>query len=271
MKSSFVKVWLPYLLLFILLPVGFTAKYASEQKQAERPKFEYLQMAVLWQQTSGEVRALYHQAFRCARAVLDRELKSPKMKGKRSAIITDIDETILDNSPFDAQQLIKNGKASWSEWTALAKAEAVAGAKDFLTYAKSKGVDVFYVTNRSFGEREATMKNLARVGFPFADTVHTIMKTGGWSKESRRQEIEKKYNVLLLMGDNLNDFLDVFHGRSPAQRAQAVDSLSAAFGDRFIVMPNAVYGDWESAIYGYNEKLSDQERATKRQTSLQGF
>jgi predicted secreted acid phosphatase len=46
----------------------------------------------------------------------------------------------------------------WVSWGKEAAATEVPGAKNFLNYAASKGVTIFYVTNRVVELKEATKK-----------------------------------------------------------------------------------------------------------------
>ena len=96
--------------------------------------------------------------------------------------------------------------------------------------------------------------------------------TGSSSKEPRRQTVSAKYRIVLLMGDNLNDFAEVFEkGRTIADRLAAVEQNKGQFGTRFIVLPNVMYGDWENAIYGYDFKLTDDEKGAKRKSQLKTY
>jgi 5'-nucleotidase (lipoprotein e(P4) family) len=89
------------------------------------------------------------------------------------------------------------------------------------------------------------------------------------SKESRRQSVRSRYRVVLLVGDNLNDFNDDFTGKSIADRKAQVDRERAEFGTQFIVVPNPMYGDWESAIYG--NASNETEKRERRRAALQGI
>src|ERR1700722_12518665 len=93
----------------------------------------------LYQQRAAEYKALAFQAYNIAQFRLDQELK---LKSKKPlAIIIDIDETVLDNSPYFVA-LAKQGQvysdSSWVKWTALVKCDTVPGAAWFLKYAASK-------------------------------------------------------------------------------------------------------------------------------------
>ncbi|MEO8885635.1 MAG: 5'-nucleotidase, lipoprotein e(P4) family, partial [Mucilaginibacter sp.] len=163
--------------------------------------------ALLYQQQAAEYRALCFQAYNIAKLRLDEALKHP---GKKPlAVITDIDETVLDNSPYDAARAINNldfDITTWKQWTAKGIADTVPGAPSFFKYAAKKGVAVFYITNRDEDERAGTLKNLKLYNMPNTDDAHLILKQETSSKEARRQLVLKKYNVVLLCGDNLPDF-----------------------------------------------------------------
>lgn len=229
---------------------------------------DHLTMAILWYQRAAETRALYYQGYNYARLALDKKLKATKTK-KKNAVVVDIDETLLDNSPFEAKCVI-TGQAyspeSWKQWSDLAQATALPGAVEFLNYAKSKGAEVFYISNRKGNEIEASLKNLTALNFPFADTLHTLFRTETGSKEARRQLVAKDYNILLLIGDNLADFDVVFENRGGDYGFGVVDSTKDKFGDSFIVLPNPMYGDWEKQITDF--KSSDSVKYAIRREKL---
>jgi 5'-nucleotidase (lipoprotein e(P4) family) len=198
----------------------------------------------------GEATALYFQGFAVARERLDAALAQPAPP-KPLALITDIDETVLDNSPYQVW-LIQNRETyslkTWKQWTARASAEALPGASNFLSYASSRGVKVFYVTNRDQDEADATVKNLQAAGFPNADHAHLLCKRNGIKgKDDRRAEIAKAHTVCLLLGDNLSDFAGAFDSAVLEDRGAAVTHHAARFGSNWIVFPNPMYGDWEKA------------------------
>ena len=120
---------------------------------------------------------------------------------------------------------------------AAAEATALPGAKDFLLYAQSKGVEVFYVTNRKMVGYDGTKKNLAELGFPYVDEKHLLLRTGSSDKQERRDIVNKDYEVVMLLGDNLNDFDSIYRGKSVAERASATDAQADLWGTKFIMMP----------------------------------
>jgi 5'-nucleotidase (lipoprotein e(P4) family) len=218
--------------------------------------------ASIYQQRAAEYKALCFQAYNIARLRLDIALK--KHHNKPYAIVTDIDETLLDNSPYDAQRAVNNlnfDQASWKQWTAKGICDTVPGATSFFKYAALKGVHIFYVTNRDEDERPGTLKNLQLYHLPYADNDHLLLREKASSKESRRQQVLKTHQIVLLCGDNLPDF-DALYDNNPseAQRAATTQKLKKQFGDRYIIIPNASYDDWESAIFNYNYKLSNAQK-----------
>jgi 5'-nucleotidase (lipoprotein e(P4) family) len=233
---------------------------------------EHMVLATLYQQTAGEYRALCYQAFNFGRMMLDADL-ADKSIDKHRIIVLDVDETVLDNSPFQAKSVLESTSypVNWDEWCNLATADPLPGAIDFLKYARSNGVSIFYVTNRKDYLKEVTIKNLAELGFPHADAEHVITRSAEASKEGRRQELLKKYHISLLFGDNLNDFSEVYEGLSVKERLSAVDRTSQEFGRKFIVLPNAMYGDWENALYEYNTRISDSLKFEMRRKALKSF
>lgn len=229
---------------------------------------DYLIMATLWFQKSAECRALSYQAFNWATKMLDLHLLNLQ-DTLPPCVVLDIDETVLDNSPFEGK-CIKTGKSYspefWKEWSDLAQAKAIAGALDFCKYAQSKGVEVFYVSNRKVNELEASIKNLAILGFPFADKEHFFLRSAESSKKARRELIAKNQNILLLIGDNLNDFDEIFESRQNDYGFSIVDDQREEFGNRFILLPNPMYGSWEKPILNSsgNNKISKHEKRVEQ-------
>ena len=118
----------------LLVGCAYTTKDLNEQ----------LVMATLWMQASAEFRALCYQTFNLAKMNLDMFVKAHK-GSKAVAVIVDADETVIDNSAYEAF-LIGNdfgySSKTWTPWMAAAQATAIPGALDFLNYAKEKGVEV---------------------------------------------------------------------------------------------------------------------------------
>lgn len=271
-----IRLWTALTVLTLTFSLTAVAQTPATQ-QRQQPDNSYQEGAVLWTQSSGEQRALCYQAFQLARMMLDRDFTVNRRLRQRRAVVVDVDETVLDNSPYQAM-LIKNHQnfdaKTWTAWINRAEAAALPGAVEFLRYATSRGVTVFYITNRKDVEKAGTVANLRRQGFPNVTEQTVLVRTdaNSSSKEPRRQMVSAKYRIVLLMGDNLNDFAELFEkSRTVADRIAAADQNRASFGTRFIVLPNPMYGDWENSIYDYNFKLTDEEKAAKRKNQLKTY
>ncbi len=229
------------------------------------------EMATLWFQQSAEARALFYQTYQLAALRLDQYLARPRGP-KPPAVVTDVDETVLDNSPYQAWTIHQKRAypERWKEWIDRAEAAPLPGALEFFQYAASKGVEVFYITNRAADERAGTVKNLKKMSFPFADTAHVLVKTAESSKQKRRNSVLERFDVVLYCGDNLND-LDEFTRMSNTERNQKTEKLKEKFGTTMIVFPNPMYGDWEGAAYEYQYGISDSAKSAKRRSALKGF
>jgi 5'-nucleotidase (lipoprotein e(P4) family) len=190
------------------------------------------------------------------------------------AIITDIDETFLDNSPNAVHQALL-GKdyepAAWAEWTSKANADTMSGALAFYKYAASKGISIFYITNRDEKDKAGTLANLKRFGFPYADEFHMLVRTTTSGKEERRQQVAANYDILLLLGDNLSDFSALFDKKTEAERDQNVYSLANQFGKKFIILPNFNYGGWEDAIYDNRRDWTPAQKDSLLRSKLKSY
>ncbi len=222
--------------------------------------------ASVYMQRAAEYHALCLQAYNIAAMRLN-EFVQLSSSSKPKAIITDIDETVLDNTANEVHQDLQ-GKGfdpvEWNQWTAMAAADTVPGALSFLKYAASKNVEIFYITNRDEKDKAGTLKNLQKFGFPDADNIHLIVRQNTSSKELRRLQVMADHDVILLLGDNLSDFSSLFDKKSSEERLLAVEQQSAQFGFRFIELPNPVYGDWESALYQYKPLTPSQKDSAIR-------
>jgi 5'-nucleotidase (lipoprotein e(P4) family) len=228
--------------------------------------------ATAFVQRSAEYRALCYQAFNIAHQRVDEITLTQTEKPK--AIVTDIDETVLNNSAYEAHQTLqgKDYEAdSWYQWSAMIKADTIPGGPSFLQYASSKGIEIFYVTNRAERERAFTLKNLQKFNFPNADSAHLFPPKNTSSKEERRQNIAATHSIVMLLGDNLGDFSFLFDKKNMDERERNVNSVAGEFGKRFIVLPNPEYGDWENSLYNYNYSLTQAQKDSVLKASLYSY
>lgn len=258
--------------IFLVLLALIIGSCKNSTKKDSCRKNEFLIQSVLWYQHSGEMQALYYQAYNIAAYRLDEYLKKSTSK-KKKAVIVDIDETLLNNSPFEAQMILSDSadwEFLWDKWIGTASADTLPGALGFLKYAKNKGVEVFYVTNRDTSEKAFTLMNLQKFKFPFADEKHLIARiTNDPSKEKRRKQVAKEYDIVLLCGDNLGDFAGMFDNYNESI-SDSIIKHKNEFGKRFIVLPNPMYGAWENQIYG-KKSFTDPSRDSLRKARLLGY
>ena len=152
-------------------------------------------------------------------------------------------------------------------------AKAVPGAVDFTRAAAAKGVKVFYVTNRDAVTEVGTARNLRALGFPMGGNVDTLLTKGeqddwGSAKATRWAVVAKDYRILLMLGDNLGDFTDSYKG-SPAERQAVYEANADKWGREWIALPNPGYGSWESAPFGHDYSLPEDERVQMKRDQLQ--
>ncbi len=214
--------------------------------------------ATLWYQLGDEAKAQYQQAYNRARSLLQKHLGEAN-DSVPLAVILDVDETVLDNCPYEAR-LIQSGESynpeSWAQWVKEANAKPLPGALAFTQMADSMGVEVFYITNRASELWEPTQKNLAEAGFPQVNEEHLILKTTTSNKTERRETVKENHRVLLLIGDQLTDF------------AEEADWQSDTVQNHFIMLPNPMYGGFLDKAYGGDYSLPEQEKAAKRRAAL---
>ncbi|EMI53449.1 5'-nucleotidase, lipoprotein e(P4) family [Rhodopirellula sallentina] len=270
-----------------------TASKSASIKPAYRKAHEDLD-ATLWMQTSAEYYATCRQAYRLAEKQLATAIDTPtwsadlvqqaELSGHQSdkndlptAVILDIDETVLDNSPYQARRIREDGSftpETWKTWVEEATASPVPGVKEFLQVAKDSGVEVFFVTNRENAVEHATRRNLEELGLIEPDAVDRILskrERDEWTsdKTTRRAHIAKRYRILLLIGDDLNDFVSI--GEKPSSQARHDLAVEHAdmWGTQWIQLPNANYGGWERSVYDWDDSAEDTVKLKKKYGALQ--
>ena len=263
----------PLMMLAVLL-LGSCAMKVDQgaEKQKINSENEALLLATLYQQTAAEKDALCLQAYNWAKKVIQNDMKRMGLS-KRQAVVVDIDETVLNNSPYEAECILSgiNYPERWDEWLEDAEALPLPGALEFLSYASENGYEVFYITNRREMYREATLRNLQKFNFPHADNEHLMMRTESSSKDARRKKVSENYRIVLLMGDNLSDFATIFDQQTVNDRQDLVMKNKEKFGFEYIALPNAMYGAWLDALYNYENNLNFDEKRTLMLEHLQGF
>ena len=246
--------------------------------------------AVAWMQTSVEFRLVSGQTFRTALAQLDKAIKTPAWDalpaaerdnpatGLPTAIIVDVDETMLDNTPYQARLIRDNtgfDDFSWNEWVQQRAARPMPGALEFAKAAAAREVTIYYISNRTADQSAATVDNLRKAGFPIKDdsqflglgTVVDACESEGSDKGCRRRLVGRTHRVLMQFGDQLGDFVNIV-ANTPQGREQAVRPYLGWIGDRWFVLPNPAYGSWEPALFDNAWSLPEGERRARKRAAL---
>ena len=250
----------------------------SNGKSENNPQHDLNQqnvLAVLWANESAEYRAICYQCYNLATHQLKEAIAKHKKKDKPLAVVVDCDDTILHDGPFQAF-LVESGKGynskDWVQYVSEASLEPVPGALEFLQFAAKNNCEVFYVPNRKMKtELEGTVKNLKKFNFPFVDDTHMLLRTDSSDKRIRFNEIKKTHNIVLYIGDNLNDMPIGTDINDSKKRIQITDSHKNEFGTKFIVLPNPMYGGWENSLAENYTKLSPNQKRILRKASLNSW
>lgn len=222
--------------------------------------------ALAWKQTSAEYRALYHQGFNIARMHVQNALTQQQSGDKPLAVITDVDDTVLHVLSYWGH-LVNSNKdffedPLWDQWIAEDLVTAAPGALEFLQFCEANNVEVFYVTSRDQGEPTLSiaLSNLRSVGAPYVDEAHVTALRESSNKEIRQAEIMQSHEVVVMLGDNLNDFRRKFYVRGDIDgRIAAMEEDKHLFGMQYVMFPNPTDGHWLAAIFGESEPPASAE------------
>lgn len=250
-------------------PSKIPAMHAGESPSSQFAGNDLL-YATAWMQTSIEHGLVYAQVYRMAEPKLLQAIADSTWdalpKGERGnaaqklppAVIVDVDETVLDNSPFEARMVRDNATfnaTAWNAWVRQASARPLPGALEYAKFAAAHGVTLFYISNREAEQADSTRANLAADGFPL--TPDSVLNRGSLTpgciqhasgdKGCRRKLVAQRYRVLAMFGDQLGDFIDGAETDN-ATRAERIAPYRDWFGERWFVLPNPVYGSWEKAL-----------------------
>jgi 5'-nucleotidase (lipoprotein e(P4) family) len=262
------------LALFLILSSGLSCTSATpDTRQDKSPaRADNRVDAILWQTTSAEYRVIAQSIYASAQAHLEPALADPQWTALPAqknnfrhlppAIILDLDETVIDTGAFQSQLARSNARFSsgpWREWQERNQPAAVPGAVEFIAAAQARGVTVFFITNRDHRTEETARRNLAAVGVSLPNGIDTVLCRGersDWSsnKESRRQFVAQTYRVLMLVGDDLADFISEYRA-TPAERMSAA-LKHGEWGSKWFMLPNPMYGSWESSLYRFRTGLN---------------
>lgn len=221
--------------------------------------------ANLYMQTAAEYRACCLQAYNLATYRLQSYIAGRSNTDRPVAVIMDLDETVFDNAGFQAMQVrsrLAFDTRLWEIWEAKhgKQVRLIPGAKAFIEDARQRGATVVFISNRSAEYASQAKEALERLGIPVPDDGLLKLSTGSTDKTQRIAEVTSKYDLGLIVGDNLRDFENDFkcpdlQQKTPEQleaaiqaRKDRVDANASKWGERWIILPNPAYGEWTKPL-----------------------
>lgn len=261
-------------LILTTLIISSAIQAQTAPQNADARLIDQFALSVNWMQHAGEYKALAYQAFNAATLAYD---NASIPSGKTKTVIVDLDETLLDNSPYMAWEAAtgnnyNSAPDSWYEWTKAAQAQAIPGALAFAQHVAQTGGRLYYISNRKADpELAPTLANLKTLGFPNANEQTVLLKTDTSNKQPRIDQVAKTDNnhIILYIGDNLNDYGEATYKKDTATRNAFVDAHQKDFGTKYIILPNPIYGDWESGLAKDYWNLTPEEQLKARHHALQ--
>ncbi len=255
--------------------------------------------ATVWMQTSAEYPAIAEQTYRLATLRLPEAWNDPTWSAwppqanqlqdaaKRGenldndrlppAVVLDVDETVLDNSGYQAKLIQIDGEYDpqmWNAWVTREQARAVPGAKSFLDACRARGIAIYFVTNREYSVESSTRHNLEALELRDADNPEDNilskreLPTWGSDKTPRREWIARDHRVLLLIGDDLNDFIDIGYQPTAADRRQLAAQYTEYWGTQWFLLPNPNYGSWERSLYNFDDAAPRDSKLQRKRDHL---
>lgn len=137
---------------------------------------------------------------------------------KNSAVVFDVDETVLDNYGLAKSMGFGYVYKMNKEWNAEMKAPALKPVKELYDYFVSKDVHIIFLTGRNFTEYDVTYQNLKNTGFSVFDTLITQigdekkMKAVDYKTAKRVFLTNKDYDIIGTVGDQWSDLEGEYHG-----------------------------------------------------------
>lgn len=256
---------------------GSASRSNTENADAADPDDSSPELAIQWVLDSSEYIALSRQVYRTAALALPGMLEDKSWSALPDqvnaenlppAIIMDVDETAVSNARFQVslEQPFSDGKLN--AWSEANDAQPVPGAVEFARLANDFGVSIFFVTNRpcetdditgeSCPQKNVVINDLLEAGF-HADETNVLLARAraDWRSEKsvRRNHIAETHRVVMLIGDDLGDFIACTRkrplapctkGATRSSRRSLVEQYDAYWGAGWYVLPNPMHGSWTS-------------------------
>lgn len=156
---------------------------------------------------SGEFRREFKARTKEAREFVRDYLRQHPEK-TRLAVVSDIDETLIDNRGY----FVNNKEFEWSAFFAFidrADAPSLKDTADFLAYARKRGLAIFLITGRPEKCRASTIKNLVHNDIAYDGLYMRPDKNREPAAEVKsriRKEIEDMgFTIVVNIGDQVSD------------------------------------------------------------------
>ncbi len=234
-------------------------------------------LGLLWVKHAAEYQAITAQVYRDATDDLpayidDKSWSAMPGYGGMSelppAVILDVDETVVSNVDFQLtfeRPYTNHKRDAWSKgYDSL----EIPGAKQFVDAARDAGVTIFFITGRpceplegiddSCPQEQTAIDDINEVGIDVdADHVMLSDERPDWDREKlvRRELIAKSHRVIMLIGDDLSDFVPCARKKvaatcdepaTRAGRAAAIEDYADRWGAGWYILPNPMHGSWTS-------------------------
>jgi len=203
--------------------------------------------AIRWVRDAAEYRAAVMQAYRHATTRV--EADAAGRKPGTWAVVLDADETVISNLGYQIERSragLRFTPESWREWVRRREATPLPGAAAFLDRVHALGGRIAIVTNRLATECEDTIVVFRQHALRY-DAMLCRPNGTPSDKNSRFEAVAAGQTpagtgslaIVAFVGDNIQDFPRLT--QRSAQESAALD----AFGVRFFLIPNPMYGSWE--------------------------
>jgi 5'-nucleotidase (lipoprotein e(P4) family) len=218
------------------------------------PKPASYPLELHWFRNSAERRAIDTEIYAMASEVVSRSASG--LAAGSFAVVLDVDETVLDNSEYQAR-LAKTGQSyrgdTWAAWVKEEKAVALPGAAAFTHFVRERlGGRVILVTNRELADCPVTELNLRQQGIGYDAIVCAPNGPDGKPVSDKNRRFDQvlkgegatasfgPLNVIAYFGDNIQDF---------PRLGQSSSGDTSDFGRRYFAFPNPLYGSWTGNAY----------------------
>ncbi len=186
-----------------------------------------------------------------------------------TAVILDVDDTTINSAKFQISFERPFSHSKREKWNEEHVSEPVPGVVEFIAAARKAGVETFFVTNRSCGsiegnsdpcpKRQSTIHDIEELGID-TDAEHVLLSgERGWdrAKIARRNHIAKTHRIIMLIGDELGDFVPCVRTKvygpctepaTKASRTRLVRESSRYWGNGWYILPGPTHGSWTSFL-----------------------